>query len=81
MSGLARAYLKVVVAWIWSPTDENLLYFCLGTTSLLVPETFKLKSFATLLPATYNNGCVVKYYHFQWPGLRGLHYFLSARFG
>ena len=47
MSGLARAYLKVVVAWIWSPTDENLLYFCLGTTSLLVPETFKLKSFAT----------------------------------
>ena len=40
------------MAWIWSPTDVNLSYLCLGATSLLVPETFKFKSFETWLPAT-----------------------------
>ena len=30
-------------------------------TSIVVPETFKLKNFETWVPATYNNGLVVKY--------------------
>ena len=46
---------------MWSPTDENLSHFCLGATSLFFPETFKFKNFETWLPATYNNGGVVKY--------------------
>ena len=39
--GVAQACSKV--AWMWSSTDGNLSYLCLGTTSLLVPETY-LKS-------------------------------------
>ena len=46
-SGVAQAYSKVVAAWMWSPTDGNLSYLCLGTTSLLIPETFKLENFET----------------------------------
>ena len=57
--GVAQACSKVVVAWMWSPTDGNLSYLCLGTTSLLVTETFKFKNFETWLPATYNNGRLV----------------------
>ena len=52
---------KVVVAWMWSPTYENLSNLSLGTTSLLVSETFKFKNFETWLPATYNNGRQVNY--------------------
>ena len=37
------------------------IIFCLGTTSLLAPETSKFKNFETQLPAAYNNGHVVKY--------------------
>ena len=33
------------VAWIWSPTDGNLSYLCLGATFLLASETFKSKKF------------------------------------
>ena len=36
--GVAQACSKV--AWMWSSTDGNLSYLCLGTTSLLVPETY-----------------------------------------
>ena len=46
---------------MWSPTDGNLSYLCLGATALLVPETFKFKNFETRLPDTYDNGRVVKY--------------------
>ena len=47
------------MAWMWSPTDENLSYLCLGATSFLVPETFKFNNFETWLPmTTYNNGRV-----------------------
>ena len=60
-SGVAQAYSKVVAAWMWSPTYGNLSYLCLGTTSLLISETIKFKNFETSLPATYNNGRVVKY--------------------
>ena len=42
---VAQACSKVVVAWMWCSTDRNLTNFCLRTTSLLVPETFKLKNF------------------------------------
>ena len=45
--GCPEAHLKVVVAWMWSPTDCNLSYLCLGTKSLLVPEIFKFKNFET----------------------------------
>ena len=44
-----------------SPTDGNLLYLCLGTASLLVPEKCKFRNFETLLPATNNNERVVQY--------------------
>ena len=44
---VAQGSSKVVVAWMWSPTDENLSYLCLGTTPLLVLETFKFKNFET----------------------------------
>ena len=37
---------------------------CLGATSVLVSEAFKLKNFEIWLPATYNNGLVVKYWPF-----------------
>ena len=47
MSGVAQADSKVVVAWMWSLTDGNLSYLCLGTTFLLVAETFKIKNFET----------------------------------
>ena len=40
--GVAQACLIVGVTWIWSQTDGIL---SLGTTSLLVPETFKFKHF------------------------------------
>ena len=46
---------------MWPPTDGNLSYVCLGATSLLVPETFKVINFETWLPATYTNEHVVKY--------------------
>ena len=46
---------------MWTPADGNLSYLCLGVTSLLVPETFNFKNFETWLPATYNNGRVIKY--------------------
>ena len=59
--GVAQACLIVAVTWIWSLTDGNLSCLCLGTTSLLVPGTFKFKNFEMLLPATYNNGRAVKY--------------------
>ena len=39
--------LKRGVTCLWSPKDGNLSYLCLGTTSLLVPETFKFKNFET----------------------------------
>ena len=65
MSWVAEACPKVGVSWMWSPTGENLSYFCLGATSLLVSETFEFKNFETRLPATYNNGRVVKYYFFE----------------
>ena len=39
--GVSQACSKVWVAWVWSPTDRNLSNLCLGTTSLLVPETLK----------------------------------------
>ena len=45
MSWDCPGILKVVAAWMWSPTDRNLSYLCLGITSLLVPETFKSKNF------------------------------------
>ena len=47
--GVAQEYLKVVAAWMWSPTDGSLSYLCLGTTSLLTnrTETFKSKIFET----------------------------------
>ena len=45
--GVAQADSKVVVAWMWSLTDGNLSYLCLGTTFLLVAETFKIKNFET----------------------------------
>ena len=44
---VAQADSKVVVAWMWSLTDGNLSYLCLGTTFLLVAETFKIKNFET----------------------------------
>ena len=53
--------LKIAVAWMWSLTHGNLSNLCLRTTSLLVPDTIKFKNFETWLPATYNNGRVVKY--------------------
>ena len=34
---------KVGVTWMWSPIDGNLSSLCLGPTSFLVPEKFKLK--------------------------------------
>ena len=40
---------------MWFPEGGNLSYLCLGTTFLLVPETFKFKHFVMSLPATYNN--------------------------
>ena len=46
---------------MWSPTDGNLLYLSLGATFSLVPEIFKFKNFEARLPATYNNGRVVRY--------------------
>ena len=58
--GIAQAYSKVNVARMWSPTDGNLSYLCVGTASLLVSEIFQFKNFETWLPATYNNGYVVK---------------------
>ena len=61
MSWCCQACSNQGVAWMWSPTDGNISYLCLGATSLLVPETFKYKNFETGLPATYNNGLVVKY--------------------
>ena len=42
--GVAQAWSKVGVVWMWSLTDGNLSYLCLGATSLLVPETFKFKN-------------------------------------
>ena len=45
--GVAQLCWKVVVAWMWSQTDANLSYLCLGAISLLVPETFKFKNFET----------------------------------
>ena len=39
----------------------GIYHLCLGTTSLFVTETFKSKNFETWLPATYDNGRVVKY--------------------
>ena len=47
MSWVAQVCSKVVVAWMLSPTDGNLLYLCLWTISLLVPETFEFKNFET----------------------------------
>ena len=49
---VAQGYSNIVVAWMWSPTNGNLSYFCLGTTFLLVLETLKRKNFETWLPAT-----------------------------
>ena len=34
--GVAQTCLKIV-AWMWSPTDGNLSYLCLGASALLVP--------------------------------------------
>ena len=50
---------------MWSPTDGNLSYICLGTISLFVPKTLKFKNFETRLPAIYNNGRAVKYLFFS----------------
>ena len=61
MSWGCQACSKVIVAWMCSPADGNLWYLCLGTTSLLVPETFKFRNFETWLPATYNNWRLAKY--------------------
>ena len=41
--GVAQVCSKLGVAWMQSPTDGNLSGLRLGTTSLLVPETFKFK--------------------------------------
>ena len=41
--------------------DGDLSYLCLLATFLLVPETFKFKIFEAWLPATCNNGRVIKY--------------------
>ena len=49
---VAQGYSNKVVAWMRSPTNGNLSYFCLGTTFLLVLETLKCKNFKTWLPAT-----------------------------
>ena len=43
-----QAYSKVWMALMWSPTDGNLSYLCLGATSLLVPETFKFRKFSNV---------------------------------
>ena len=56
--GVAQACSQRVVAWLSSSTDRSLSYFCLGATTILVPETFKLKNFEKWLPATYKNGRV-----------------------
>ena len=45
--GVGQACSKVVLALMWPSTDGNLSYLYLGTTSLLVPETFKFKNFET----------------------------------
>ena len=46
---------------MWPPTNENLPGLCLGATSLLVSEIIPIQSSEKGLPATYNNGCLVKY--------------------
>ena len=40
---VSQLYSKVGLTWMWSLMDRNLSGFCLGATSLLVPETFKSK--------------------------------------
>ena len=57
--GVAQACSKVGEAGMWSPTDGNLSYLCLGAT--YVPQRFKFKNFETWPPAIYNNGRVVNY--------------------
>ena len=45
--GAFQACSSVGVTWMWSPIHGSLSGFCLGTTYLLVPETFKFKVLIT----------------------------------